>query len=177
MRLGGNGSEDAVLVEAHAIGAPAVVGGLKSRASNLGKGEWLTEQLATRRELPCVSCSNDRQWRFAGVVRAAGDVGSCRREVVAGRGTDLGAGALDSIREGLADGGAAGAGGGGVEPCRGEGPVVVVQEEGEMWQAGGGGSRVSMYKRQAWVDQAIRLRVWDLHEEAEGRSRVQAVAR
>lgn len=151
LSLGRDGSEDAVLVEAHAIGAASVVGGFKTRASDLPKSELGTEDSA-KRDLPCVSCNNDRRWQFAGEARVVGDVDSCRREVVVGRGMDRGAGVLGSIREGLANGGAAVAvaGGGDAGPCRGEGPVVVVRkEEGGMWRAGDGGP--GQYKRRARV--------------------------
>lgn len=36
LRLGGDGGEDAVLVEAQAVGAAAVLGGLEAGAANLG---------------------------------------------------------------------------------------------------------------------------------------------
>lgn len=132
--LSRDGREDAVLVEAHAIGASAIVCRLESRASYLSDCERRERQELTT-SLPCVSCNSGRQWQFAVGEQVAGDVGSCRQEVVVGLGMGRAAVVLDSIHEGREDGGAAaGVGGDDGRPCRHEGPEVVVQgEEGERW--------------------------------------------
>lgn len=127
--------------------------------------------------LPCVSCSNGRQWQFAVGVPAAGDAGSCSREEAVAAGMGRRAEGLDSILRGLGDGKVAEAGGG-APPCPDGDLVVPVQvEEEETYSSGRG--RGSVYEAQAGGCSAGRAHdeVSDLHEEAVGRSRGQAAVR
>jgi hypothetical protein len=76
LRLSRDGCEDAVLVEAHAIRAAAVVGRLEARASDLSRVLAAVAQ-GTESGLPCVAGSTCRQWRSSGAALGAGGAGPC----------------------------------------------------------------------------------------------------
>jgi hypothetical protein len=119
LRLCGDGREDAVLVEAHAIRAAAVIGRLEAGAANLagvsgGHGTFTSST-------PCVAGSTCRQWRSSGEELAAGAPAPCSWAAGAGvLGMDRGVEDLATTPEGLAAGMAADVTDAGGPPCRDE---------------------------------------------------------
>lgn len=70
LRLRGNRGEDAFLLKALAIGAPSVIGGFKSRATNLSWGQCRQRTLFPPSNVPCAVCSNGTRWRSVALVPA-----------------------------------------------------------------------------------------------------------
>ena len=68
--LGGDGGEDAFLVEAEAVGAASVWGGVEAVTANLGcvRGVKLL-RFQRGSDLPCAACNTDMLLPFAASVR------------------------------------------------------------------------------------------------------------
>jgi hypothetical protein len=129
LRLRRHRRKDTILIEPHAIRAAAVVCSLEARAADLRQKRISMRKRKRRKKkrvnLPCVFCSSDRRWQFAGGELAAGGPGACSSAEEVGLDTGLAAAALESIREGRADDRRL-VEGAGEPPCRGE---VLGEEE------------------------------------------------
>jgi len=173
LRLRRDGREDAVLVEAHAVLAAAVLGSLEARTADL---EYVSGERvgAITLALPCDGGSSGRQLQCAGAGRAAGGAAAARTaEAAAVHGTDLAAEGRGSSRWGLGVGrtaaAAAGTGRAGGRSCRVAAP------------GGEAGASCSPGRRQVSAGNHITQQVArdgaDLHARAAGRSRWRAAER
>ena len=70
LRLGGDGSEDTLLLETLTVGATPIIGCFEPRAANLDMDQHVVRPHCYFLDVPCAVCSIDTRWPFSALVPA-----------------------------------------------------------------------------------------------------------